>query len=433
MYAIDNVGNPDPTPASAAWTVDATAPDTSIDSSPVPQTNTASATFVFTGTDSGTGIAGFECQLDAGAWATCISPKSYTGLGEGSHNFMVRALDAVSNTDSTPASFTWLVDTVAPDAIITIAPASLISSTSASVTFTATDGAGSGVASFECKLDSGSYSACTSPAPLSSLSDGLHQFDVRSIDNVGNVETSPASAAFTVDATPPTTTIDLAPPAIDSSNASFNFSGGDGTGSGVAGFECKLDIGAWAACASPAAYLGLSAGSHTFEVRAVDNAGNADASPASHTWTVDGDLPNTEITPTLPAATTDTSVSIVFTGTDTTTPAGVLTFECSFDGAPFAACTSPFTQSGLAQDTHTFSVRAIDEGNNVDPSPATATWLVDTTAPDTTITSAPPAITSSNSAVITFIGTDALVLASNLSSSAAWMAARLPRARRLWH
>jgi hypothetical protein len=415
VYAIDNVGNADLSPASVTWVVDATAPDTSITSSPASQTNTASATFVFTGTDIGTGVAGFECKIDAGAWASCSSPKSYTGLSEGTHTFEVRALDAVSNIDSTPASFTWLVDTTAPDAIITIAPAALISSTSASVTFTATDGAGSGVASFKCKLNTGGYSACTSPITYTGLSDGLNMIDVLAIDNVGNVETSVASAAFTVDATPPTTTIDLAPPAIDSSNASFAFSGGDGTGSGVSGFECKLDTGAWAACASPAAYVGLSAGSHTFEVRAVDNAGNADATPSSHTWTVDGDLPNTEITPTLPAATTDTNVTIVFTGTDATTPAGALTFECSFDSSPFAACTSPFTQSGLAQGSHTFAVRTVDDGNNVDPSPATATWLVDTAAPDTNITLAPPAITSSNSAVIFFIGTDALAPAGSLT------------------
>ncbi len=416
VFAVDNVGNTDPTPANAVWLVDATPPDTSIITSPAAQANTASATFSFTGNDgSGTGVTGFECRLDGGMWTSCISPKSYTGLSEGSHTFEVRARDAASNLDPTPDSFTWLVDTVAPDSLITIAPATLISSTSASVTFTATDGAGSGLASFECRLDGGGFTACASPTTLSSLADGLHLFDVRAIDNVGNVETSPASAAFTVDATPPTTTIDIAPPAIDSANASFSFSGGDGTGSGVAGFECNLDGGGWAACSSPAAYNGLSTGNHTFEVRAVDNANNADASPASHAWMVDGDLPNTSINAAPPAATTDINVTIVFTGADTTTPAGSLVFECSVDGGAWATCTSPFTQSGLAQGTHTFAVRAIDEGNNVDPSPATAVWLVDTDAPDTTITSAPPAITSSNSAVLTFIGADTLVPAGSLT------------------
>ena len=48
-------------------------------------------------------------------------------------------------------------------------------------------------------------------------------------------------------------------------------------GSGVASFECKLDMGMFVACTSPQNYMGLSVGSHTFMVRAIDNVGNPDA------------------------------------------------------------------------------------------------------------------------------------------------------------
>ena len=53
----------------------------------------------------------FECSLDGDAFASCSSPKSYTGLSEGSHTFSVKATDAAGNTDATPASRSWTVGT----------------------------------------------------------------------------------------------------------------------------------------------------------------------------------------------------------------------------------------------------------------------------------------------------------------------------------
>lgn len=66
---------------------------------------------------------------------------------------------------------------------------------------------------------------------------------------------------------------------------SFGFSGSDTDGT-VVGYECNLDGAGYTACTSPQSYSGLSAGSHTFRVRAVDNVGTVDASPATYTWTV---------------------------------------------------------------------------------------------------------------------------------------------------
>ena len=50
-------------------------------------------------------------------------------------------------------------------------------------------------------------------------------------------------------------------------------------------------------------------------------------------------------------------------------------FECSLDGAPFAACTSPVTVK-VKKGKHTFDVRAKDAGSNVEGTPASDSWKV---------------------------------------------------------
>jgi hypothetical protein len=98
--------------------VDATAPDTIIDPpNPANPSNATSATFQFHGDDSA-GINGFECELDGGGFTSCSSGVNYTGLSDGSHTFQVRAIDTAGNVDPTPASFTWMVDSVQPSVVV---------------------------------------------------------------------------------------------------------------------------------------------------------------------------------------------------------------------------------------------------------------------------------------------------------------------------
>ena len=61
-----------------------------------------------------------------------------------------------------------------------------------------------------------------------------------------------------------------------------------------------VDGGAWGACTTPRNYTSLTDGSHTFDVRATDVAGNRSASAASYTWLVDTTAPTS--TATFPVA-----------------------------------------------------------------------------------------------------------------------------------
>jgi hypothetical protein len=81
-------------------------PETTIGSGPAPTTESRDASFSFSASEPGTT---FECSLDGAAFAGCASPRNYTGLAFGEHEFRVRATDPGGNTDPTPASYTWTI------------------------------------------------------------------------------------------------------------------------------------------------------------------------------------------------------------------------------------------------------------------------------------------------------------------------------------
>ena len=374
VRAIDPVGNVDPTPASHTWTVDSTAPDTTISDAPADPTSDTSASFSFESTEAG---STFECQLDGSGYSTCTSPAGYSGLADGEHVFQVRAIDGVDNVDQTPASHTWTVDTVAPDTSITDSPPSPTSDTSASFSFESNE-AGS---TFECQLDDGGFGACTSPAEYTGLGDGSHSFDVRAVDAAGNPDPSPATYSWSIDTIAPDTLITDAPAdPTNSADASFEFESTKVNST----FECQLDGVGFSVCTSPQTYTGLADGEHTFEVRALDEVSTPDPTPASYSWTVDTVAPDTTITEAPADLENNADASIEFESNEVGS-----TFECQLDDGGFAACTSPAEYEDLADGEHNFEVRATDAAGNPDPSPASHTWTIDTAAPETTLTEAP--------------------------------------------
>ena len=258
-------------------TVDGTAPETSLDAHP-PDPNGRDASFSFSGNDAGgTGVAGFECDLDGGGFTACTSPQAYSGLADGSHTFQVRAHDAVGNIDPTPSSFTWLIDTLRPVVMLSDQPPTLTNRTSATFSFSSNQSS----STFACSLDSGAFTSCTSPLVYSNLSDRAHTFAVQATA-LGN--TGPATTySWTVDTTAPETAI-VSGPGTNSYSpaASFTFTSSEAAST----FLCSLDAAGLTPCTPPKTYAGLGDGAHTFRVQAVDAAGNADATPASYAWTI---------------------------------------------------------------------------------------------------------------------------------------------------
>jgi large repetitive protein len=182
---------------------DNTPPETTIDSGPAAETLSTSASIAFSSSQE---FSTFECSLDNGAFTACTSPKQLSGLAVGEHKLRVRATDPAGNVDQSPAEHVWRVlsDTVAPETTLgSGAPASPTTSKSATFTFSGSDNVTSGAQlSFECSLDGGTFQSCASPKDYSDLPLGARSFRVRAKDAAGNVDGSPATHLWTIEAPP---------------------------------------------------------------------------------------------------------------------------------------------------------------------------------------------------------------------------------------
>lgn len=166
----------------------------------------------------------------------------------GADSFTFKANDGAADSNIATVSITVRAVT------ITEKPADPSASRSAAFAFAVSDEA---TVSYECKLDNEGFAGCVSGVSYNSLADGAHSFVVRAGDGAGVVAT--ASYSWTIDATAPTVTVNSGPAnQINSGAASFSFSGDDGSGTGVASIECKLDSGSFAGCTSPQEYTGLA-------------------------------------------------------------------------------------------------------------------------------------------------------------------------------
>jgi hypothetical protein len=298
VRAIDSIGTADPTPATARWRVDLTAPDTTIDVAPASPGNDATPSFEFSADELN---STFECRVDSSSpaeWEACTTPLTTATLDEGSHTFDVRATDAVGNVEADPDSATFEIDLTAPSTAIVSGPADGSETATTATTFGFESPSDTG-ADFQCKLDSGNWRPCDGAASqaYSGLADGDHTFRVRAIDAAGNIDTAPPSRTWKVDTIAPQTSLAGGPPRISrDADASFDLNTDDADAS----FECSLDGAPFAACTSPQALTGLADGAHEFRARAVDALGNTDATPASREWLVDTsprELPNQQPPP----------------------------------------------------------------------------------------------------------------------------------------
>ena len=174
------------------------------------------------------------------------------------------------------------IDLQAPNTSITAGPSGKILSPDTSFSFSSTESG----STFECSMDNGAYSACTSPKPYQGLSEGFHLFRVRAIDPVGNQDATPAQRIFQV-ARPPETTITSPQPSYTAGEKPPISFDSDEPG---ATFKCtwnKPNDPLTVPCSSPYSPPWYDGGWNTFRVVATDSAGNTDPTPATYVFNPD--------------------------------------------------------------------------------------------------------------------------------------------------
>jgi hypothetical protein len=213
VRATDLAGNQGAA-ASFEWTVDntladTTPPQTTILSKPPDPSESSTASFTYESSEPG---SRFECELDGTGFASCPPAGIvYTGLLNGSHTFLVRAIDPSENVDPTPAGYSFEVQVaepppsgipgpttsspapIPPDTMITAKPRHRTRDRTPTLRFRSNVSG----ARFQCSVDRGRFRRCRSPFTTRRLRPGRHRVRVRALA-AGAADPTPAVSVFRV-------------------------------------------------------------------------------------------------------------------------------------------------------------------------------------------------------------------------------------------
>jgi Bacterial Ig-like domain len=216
---------------------------------------------------------------------------------------------------------------------------------------------------------------------LTGVSDGTHTYYATATDTAGNVSdpSNPVTVVVDADTTPPDTSITSGPKAAtNDTTPTFTFSGTDDV-SPKANllYSYKVDSAEWSAYSSETSVTlgdtsGLSDGSYTFYVKAKDEAGNEDGSPAQQSFRVDTAPPTGTVTINDGAnSTSRLSVKLTLNASDPSPGSGVAQMRISNtqDGLTSARWESYSTQKSWrlsdGSGTKTVYVQYKDAATNV--------------------------------------------------------------------
>ncbi len=342
----------------------------------------------------------FDPHCSQGSWEALKTNKSIELNSPNQTNTVYVKYRSPGEGEIPCISDSIIHDDISPTVGFVNSPASWIKETSLRIGVGVED-SGSGVQSIECdKQGSGHFEVCGSGEMVydSLVENQNYVLVVKAQDRAGN-PSEPRRVHWALDRTPPTLTLSTGPssPTADTT-PDFNFIPVD-RGSGIARLECRLDSQVqFSPCQFHFSLSGLSDGSHTIEVRAVDNVGWV-SQPVSHSWTQDATVPTIHFTEKPPAITREQGAVFGFSGINNNQ--GIVSYGCQLDGGAKQACGSPHTLRGLSEGQHSFLVVGLDSANN-ESQPMTYVWWIDRSQPTLSLLEKPESFTKSTQARFVF-------------------------------
>ena len=217
------------------------------------------------------------CRLDGGRSRDCSNGRfTVTGVKKGEHTVRITASDPLGNVGQTEV--VWTVDIGPPRVKLARSPDRFTSVPEAVFRlWSKTD-----PALYLCSFDGSTVMPCDDKFTIGPLTDGPYRLRVWAIDAAMN-RSEPLTYRWDVDTIPPGLLLTGIPEdgavTTETSTAFDIWQSEPGT------LFCSLDGAEFAPCLTPAVYLGLLDGAHTFQVYVQDLAGNVSIT-ASRTWTV---------------------------------------------------------------------------------------------------------------------------------------------------
>jgi hypothetical protein len=184
-FSVQAVDDPDQSEiVSRYFTVDTRGPTATITSGPADGSALSDPTpsFGFKASEAG---SRFQCRLDSHPFADCSSPYAMGPLPNGSHDFRVRAVDAVGNRGA-PSSRSFRIDTRAPRLSIRGPDRVVTGKATASAAFVLK---ASEPVNRRCRVDSKGFVRCSERYRTPKLGGGAHTLKVHATDRAGNVTT----------------------------------------------------------------------------------------------------------------------------------------------------------------------------------------------------------------------------------------------------